>query len=310
MSKSMPVSDEMRLTSSHGEVRVHRHGKGKLATKTFLSNDDGFCVTNVIIMGEEKCAIFDSQWTIANAYRALAEIVEENLTLETIYLSHAHPDHYFGSWVFKKAFPEARVIAVPEEAKIMTMQWTPKNDEVVPEIGKINYVPRELDFEIEPYYESYFEVEGHRVEIIDRLMGDYRYNTACYIPEISTICCSDIVFNEAHPFTCEVTREERAEWIDVLNKIEDMDCDVVIPGHAKFGMPFDNSGLDWTRRYIEQTEIELDRCHGAGEFYFNMDRAFKNCALTKSNEMNAMVFFGGRTWDWREDDVWAEGEKE
>ena len=88
-----------------------------------------------------------------------------------------------------------------------------------------------------------------------------------------------------------------------------MDCDVVIPGHAKFGMPFDNTGIQWTREYIKQTEIELDRCKSAGEFYFNMDRAFKNSVLTKSNEMNAMVFFGGREWEWREDDVWAEGEK-
>ena len=304
MAKSNSKSDELRACSTHGEVRVFRHGEGKLSTKTFLANDDGFCVTNTIIMGEEKCAIFDAQWTLANAYRALAEILEENLTLETIYLSHAHPDHYFGSWVFKKHFPDARVIAVPEEAAIMKKQWTAKNDEVVPDVGAINYVPRILDFDIEPYDKDYFEVEGHRVEIIPRLMGDYRYNTACYIPEISTLCCSDIVFNEAHPFTCEIDRAERAEWIEVLDRLEAMDCDVVIPGHAKFGMPFDNTGIQWTRRYIEQTEIELDRCKSAGEFYFNMDRAFANSVLTKSNEMNAMVFYDQREWEWRENDIW------
>jgi glyoxylase-like metal-dependent hydrolase (beta-lactamase superfamily II) len=36
----------------------------------------------------------------------LAEIVEENLELETIYLSHAHPDHYFGAEVLKVYFPK------------------------------------------------------------------------------------------------------------------------------------------------------------------------------------------------------------
>ena len=305
------ISDEYRETSSHGEVRVNRHGPGKLATKVFISNDDGFAVTNVLIMGKEKCAIFDSQWTEANAHRALAEILEENLELETIYLSHAHPDHYFGAAVFKEHFPNARVLAVPEEAKIIEAQWSLKWDEVVPEIGKINYVPREIPFHVEPLYEDHFMLEGERIEVIDRLMGDYRYNTAVYIPSINTLMCSDILFNEAHPFTCEVTREERKEWLEVLDRLEAMNADVIIPGHMKFGMPFDKTSIEWTREYIKWTEIELDRCKSCGEFFFAMDRHFPKAVLTKSNEMNSMVFFKQREWEWRMNDVWdgKEGEE-
>jgi hypothetical protein len=57
------VSDEYRETCTHGEIRVNRHGADKLATKVFVSDDNGFAVTNVIIMGKEKCAVFDPQWT-------------------------------------------------------------------------------------------------------------------------------------------------------------------------------------------------------------------------------------------------------
>jgi glyoxylase-like metal-dependent hydrolase (beta-lactamase superfamily II) len=303
------VSDEYREMSTHGEIRVHRHGPGKLATKTFIADDNGFCVTNVIIMGKEKCAIFDTQWTRANACRAVAEILEENLVLETIYMSHAHPDHYFGAEVFKMFFPDARLIAVPEEAKIIEKQWSLKRNEVVPEIGEINYAPEHLPYPVEAYAEDHFLLEGERIEIIDRLMGDYRYNTAVYVPSIDTLMCSDILFNEAHPFTCEVDKAERAEWHDVCDKLEAMGASVVIPGHTRFGMPFNNSAFEWTRQYLEKTEIELERCKSPGEFFFAMDRHFPNAVLKKSNEMNAMVFFGGREWEWREDEVWAEGEK-
>jgi len=303
------VSDEYRETSSHMQVRVHRHGPGKLATKTCVANDDGFAVTNIIIMGEEKCAVFDAQWTQANAYRCVAEIVEENLELETIYLSHAHPDHFFGACVLKQAFPNARVIAVPEEAQIITAQWSDKWDAIVNFVGELNYPPREIPFVVEPIYEDHFLLEGKRIEILPRLMGDYKYNTAVYIPSIETLMCSDILFNEAHPFTCEVTKEEREEWYEVLDKLEAMNAKVVIPGHMRFGMPFDNTSFEFTRRYIKWTEYELERCKSEGEFFFNMHLHFPNAVLEKSNEQNALVFFNKKEWDWREDEIWDEADK-
>jgi glyoxylase-like metal-dependent hydrolase (beta-lactamase superfamily II) len=302
------VSDEYRETSTHGEVRVNRHGEGKLATKVFVANDDGFAVTNVLIMGKEKAAIFDTQWTRSNACRAVAECLEENLELETIYMSHAHPDHYFGAEVYKLFFPNARVIAVPEEAAIIQKQWPLKRNEVVPEIGEINYAPEHLPFTVEALQEDHFLLEGERIEILDRLMGDYRYNTAAYIPSIDTLMCSDILFNEAHPFTCEIDKAERAEWYEVCNQLEAMNASIVIPGHMRMGMPFDNTAFEWTRQYLEKTEIELERCKSAGDFFFAMDRHFPNAILKKSNEMNSMVFFGQREWEWRENEVWENGE--
>jgi hypothetical protein len=71
--------------------------------------------------------------------------------------------------------------------------------------------------------------------------------------------CSDILFYEAHPFTCEINKEERAEWVEVCKKLKAMNASVVIPGHMRMGMPFDNTGFDWTIDYIEKTEIELER---------------------------------------------------
>ena len=308
------LTDELRHFSVPGEVRVNRHGKGKLSTKVFNSMGS-FPVANCIIMGEERCAIFDAQSTMANAYRCLAEILEENLILETIYLSHAHPDHYFGVEAYMERFPEARIIAVPEETVIIPKQWKQKweSQKMVQgadmELSRTNYASPELRYPIIALENNYFELEGHRIEILPRMMGDYRYNTVGYIPEIHTIICSDCLFNEAHPFTCELDDAERAEWRDVCDRLEAMDCDVVIPGHFKHGMPLDNTAFDWNRKYIDMTELELKRCRTEAEFYYAMDRHFPNAILQKSNEMNAKVFFAGVKWDWREDEVWEEGKK-
>ena len=75
---------------------ITRHGEGKLATKVFVSSEDSFNVTSVIVMGKKECVLIDCQWTRANAHRVIAEIIETGLELKAIFATHAHPDHVCG----------------------------------------------------------------------------------------------------------------------------------------------------------------------------------------------------------------------
>jgi len=62
---------------------------------------------------------------------------------------------------------------------------------------------------VETLEQDYLELEGERLEIISEVMDDMRYNTMVWIPSIKTLYASDVLFNQAHPFTCELTAEER-----------------------------------------------------------------------------------------------------
>ncbi|MBN1632293.1 MAG: hypothetical protein JW990_21255, partial [Thermoleophilia bacterium] len=105
---------------------------------------------------------------------------------------------------------------------------------------------------------------------------------------------------QAHPFTCEVTADERRQWIAEIDKIDKMDAEVIIPGHAKPGMQFDKSSLVFTRSYLVATEEELARQDSIGGFYYAMAERFPDATLLHlSNEMNANVFKGTRDWHWR-----------
>ena len=88
---------------------------------------------------------------------------------------------------------------------------------------------------VESLAEDYLELEGQRLEIISKVMGDMRYNTMVWIPSIKTLYASDVLFNQAHPFTCELTAEERKQWMNEVDKIENMGAEVIIPGHQKPG---------------------------------------------------------------------------
>ncbi len=282
------------------EIRFNTHGLNSLATKVFFSDESGFEVASVIVTGRTDAVLIDAQWTLSNAYRVAAEILETGKYLKTIYITHAHPDHYFGLGTITEVFPKARVIAFPSVARTINNQFFGKIEYWEKVIGVIN-VPRKA-VNIEPLTENYFELEGHHIEIIPEVMGGMKYNTAVWIPSIKTLCGSDVLFNQAHPFTCELTAEERKQWIQDIERLETMGAEVIIPGHQKPGMPFDSSSFSFTKDYLVATGEELAKTSDVAGFYYAMVKRFPDANLFISNEMNSGVFKGGLDWNWREED--------
>ena len=281
------------------EVRINRHGDNALSTKVFFSDESGFAVASFIVMGKTDAAIIDTQWSLSNGHRAAAEILETGKHLKYIYISHAHPDHYFGLGPVAEAFPEAKVIALPEVADTINKQMFGKVDYWRPIIGPTNVPTKAV--KIEPMSKNYFEVEGQRIEIIPKVMGDLKYNTVVWIPSIKTLYGSDVLFNEAHPFTCEISAADRKQWIKDIEKLEKMGAEVVIPGHEKPGMPFDGSAYAYTKGYLMATEEELPKHKTTESFFYAMTMRYQGSILNfLSNEMNSAVFKGNRDWHWTE----------
>ncbi len=281
------------------EVRIDNHGPNKLSTKVFFSDEKGFEVASVIVMGKKNAVLIDAQWTLSNAHRVVAEIAETGKHLETIYVSHAHPDHYFGLGVIAEAFPSARILALASVATTINHQFFGKLEHWETVIGPANVCRKTVP--IEPLSRNYIELEGERIEILPEVVGDLKFNSVVWIPSIKTLYGSDVLFNQAHPFTCEVTPEERAQWISDIEKLEKLGAHVVIPGHQKPGMPFDYSSYDFTKEYLVATEEEIARTDSEGSFFYAMVQRFPEANLFISNEMNAGVYKGGRNWNWKDE---------
>jgi glyoxylase-like metal-dependent hydrolase (beta-lactamase superfamily II) len=294
------------------EVRRHSHGAGKLATTTCIATDAGFRVASVIIEGERELVVVDTQWTLANAHRVLAEILELDKPLKAIFITHAHPDHYFGTQVFTEAFPDTPVFALSDDIPIIALQFLPKLEHWQEEIGNYNMANRDISF-LE-YYDGALDLDGFEVRAVSHCWGDLKWNSKVVIPSISTIICSDIVFSDAHPFTCEVPPVAGWDlWIDELEAIRAAGYQVIIPGHAAFGREFNESGLDYTKSYLEATKrnfllcAKLDDAEArVSQFLMNMELEFFDSELRKSNEMNAAVLLGSREWNDQWNNNWDE----
>ena len=285
------------------EVRTVEFGEGKLGVKVFYAPESGFSVASVILYGKEKCMLIDTQWTRSNAYRVCAEICELGRDLETIFVTHSHPDHYFGTGYIAEQFPGVKCYAPQQTVDFYNTQFFDKIDHWTEVIGKHNVCTKTVELMPLPA-DNKLWLEGEEIVIYPDQMGDVKYNSLVWIPSIKTVYGSDILFNESHPFTCEVTKAERKLWMADIDLIESLKPECIIPGHAKPGMLWDESCLKFMRAYLIATEEVLEATKTAEQFFTEMCRRFPTANLVMlSNEMNANVFKGGRDWGWRDDDA-------
>jgi glyoxylase-like metal-dependent hydrolase (beta-lactamase superfamily II) len=67
-----------------------------------------------LLSGEKEAVLIDALITYAEAQRVVEWIRATKKRLTTVYITHGHGDHFFGSDTILAAFPEAKAVALPE----------------------------------------------------------------------------------------------------------------------------------------------------------------------------------------------------
>src|SRR5580704_1369135 len=123
-------------------------------------------ITSTLIFGEHDAVLVDAMTTVAEA-EALADWVAlHNRNLETIYITHAHFDHFYGLGILLDRFPGARAIATPKTVKAMQMSFTPTVERLARRLFP-GQVPTKL---VAPaaYERDTFTLEGQELRIIEQ----------------------------------------------------------------------------------------------------------------------------------------------
>src|SRR5258705_1009605 len=83
-------------------------------------------ISSTLISGERDAVLVDTPITVEQA-RALANwIGASGKNLTTVYATHGHGDHFFGTSTVLERFPGARFVARPEVIKLMRQQASPE----------------------------------------------------------------------------------------------------------------------------------------------------------------------------------------
>lgn len=261
--------------------------------KVYNASENSFGVASVIVTGKTEAVLIDAQFTLADAEKVAQEIKKDGKKLTAIYVSHGDPDFYFGLEIFKKYFPEVTAYASPATIEHIKKTAQKKLEVWGERLGKnitSNVVlPQNLK-------EDFIELEGEKLEIIG--LEEFPSRTFVWIPSVKAAVGGINVFGTSfHLWMADAqTAEARKEWTSVLNKIDNLNPEIVIPAHAKSETPFDISAVKHTRNYIQFYEEALKINKTSESLTDALKKEYPDLTFETALQIGAKVNTGEMKW--------------
>jgi glyoxylase-like metal-dependent hydrolase (beta-lactamase superfamily II) len=208
-------------------------------------------VTNTVtlIYGERDAVLVDTFLSVQHSKELVDWLVESGKNLTTIYITHAHGDHFFGLKLLLDGFPDAKAFATPSVVAAMRNQIKP---DVVRSFWEPRFpgqVPAELVVS-EVLDGNTLYLEGEELNIVHLGHTDMSDTTALHVPSIGLVVSGDAVYNNTHLYLAECDERARGEWLAALDKIEALHPRAVIAGHGVLDPDSSPRHIEETRRYI------------------------------------------------------------
>jgi glyoxylase-like metal-dependent hydrolase (beta-lactamase superfamily II) len=250
--------------------------KWKLLTRKRASSTQGVppgkedlaWVTNTVtlVYGRRDAVLVDTFLSEQHSKELLDWLVESGKNLRTIYVTHAHGDHFLGLKLLLDKFPNAKAIATASVVAAIQDQIKPEYIQSVWQPRFPGQIPSQLVApEVVEGDTAY--LEGEELKVVELGHTDTSHTTALYVPSIGLVISGDCVYNNTHPYLAECDEEAITEWLRALDKIESLHPKAVVAGHGVLDPDSSPHHIDETRRYLHDFVASLARTSTAKELY-------------------------------------------
>ncbi len=222
---------------------------------------NGYDVNSTMISGQRDMLVIDPQFTLSEAHRLAAEILESGKNLALIYVTHPHPDHMFGLAVLHQAFPSARIVALPATVNAAKNAWPARQKFWLAAYG--SNIPGPDPVLPEALPSPVLTLEGEEFPITGGVQGDGPGNSFVYIPSLRAVVAGDTVFDQVY---FGVPRDKaREDWMKTLDQIAALKPAILIPGHEGPGAKHDLSAIEFMKQYIREWDANVAASRDAAE---------------------------------------------
>ena len=233
------------------QLKVH-HGAGVT----------GYDVNSTMISGEKDMLVIDPQFSLSEAHRLAAEILESKKNLVTIYVTHPHPDHLFGLAVLHQAFPSARIVALPATVNAAKTGWPARQKFWFPTYG--NNIPGPEPVLPEELATPVLTLEGEDFPITGGVQGaDGPGNSFVYVPSLKAVVTGDIMFD--HVYFGVPRDKARENWLKTTEQIVALNPAIIVPGHEGPGATRNLATLAFMKKYIADWDANVAASRDAAE---------------------------------------------
>ena len=219
------------MVKQQGDIRIH----------TFISSFAYDHIANAthIIEGKNKLVLIDGQFLApyARRFRAYAETL--NKPIDRLYLTHRHPDHWFG---IGAAFADN----IPVYALSETIEFLEKHgeDSRLDHLSKLgNLAPDQL---VIPQHTVSLEdeiIDGIRYSFDKAVDTEIDYHLTIKLPDLKVHIVQDLIYSGTHLY---LTKDIK-HWIDLLDKMLVSEYELFLPGH---GWPADKLEVAKNKEYL------------------------------------------------------------
>jgi len=215
----------------------------ELTVQSYASDVAGPAVDSHLIVGTKEAVLVDGQLFKADALKVIDLVKASGKTLTTVFLTHAHPDHYLGLETIRLAFPQAKIVTT---AAVLT-EFKAKAP------GTFAYLKGMLTTQIadalampEALTGKTITLDGQEIAVIEAPhAGESESAAALVLPGKKALIAGDLVYHDIHLVLAEC---EWQGWLDNLTSLKAMGFETIYPGH---GGKTDMAVLDADAEYIK-----------------------------------------------------------
>ncbi|MEV5082501.1 MBL fold metallo-hydrolase [Streptomyces sp. NPDC093064] len=221
-----------------------------------------------LILGEAGAVLVDPPFTREQVHGVGDWIEHWGRRLACIYATHGHGDHWFGTDLLMRRFPDAVPYATEGTIRLMHEQATEGREQTwdVDFPGLIPDSP--VVYRVIPA--EGFELEGHRLLAVETGHTDTDDTTVLHVPSIGLVVAGDVAYNGVHQYLLESPGGGIEKWLTALDTVAALRPRAVVAGHKNRELPDDPSILEQTRGYLLDAQRLLAVKPSPREFFDQM----------------------------------------